>query len=177
MKYIKLIVLLAIATSLTWAAPTPTPSVVTWELDCFVPDVVKPIQMTIGDDTEATTFWYLRVLLTNDTRDDLDFIPNVDLATNTGEIHPESKDVPVSVYTAIKGLYDQPLLMDLTTAAGKFLQGDDNAKSIVVMFSDFDTDAGQVSIYLEGLSGETSTVTLPSPITRTYIGIDGEGMG
>jgi hypothetical protein len=172
-RMIKLIVVLAMLSTLAIAAPTPTPAVVTWEMDCMIPDTLKPIQMTVGEAAQPTTFWYLRILVTNETNNDIDFIPDVDLVTNTGEMHANDVDVPVSVFPAIKGLYNQPLLMDLTDATGKVLQGNDNAKAILLAFADFDPAAGQADIYITGLSGETETVTLPTPITRTFVGIDG----
>jgi len=173
-RMIKLIVLLAVLSPLAIAAPTPTPSLVTWQMDCMVPDSLKPIRMQIGDDENAKTFWYLRILVTNKTGEDIDFIPDVDLVTNTGEIHPNDLDVPVAVFTEVKSLYNQPLLMDLTDATGKVLQGDDNAKAILLMFSDFDPDAGQADVYITGLSGETEVVKLPEPVTKTRVTVEGE---
>jgi hypothetical protein len=173
-RMIKLIVLLAALSPLAIAAPTPTPSLVAWQMDCMVPDSLKPIRLMIGDDETAQTFWYLRILVTNKTGEDIDFIPDVDLVTNTGEIHPNDQDVPVAVFSQVKSLYNQPLLMDLTDATGKVLQGDDNAKAILLLFSDFDPAAGQADVYITGLSGETEVVKLPEPVTKTRVTVDGE---
>ena len=92
-------------------------------------------------------------------------MPDLLLYTETCEIVRCGKHTPMVVFNKIKALYNDPLMKIPTAMTGKLLQGEDNAKSSVAIWPDFDPNTGKVSIFFGGLSGETTSVNLPAPIT------------
>ena len=169
MKRIAPVALLAVigaAIGLALAAPEPSDVPVEWELDIELFDVAMPISITLPGDDEPTVFWYLRYLVTNETGEDREFTPVIDLATNTGQLIRAGATVPPVVYRGIKARHHQPLLKDLPAMAGRLLQGADNAKAGVAIWPDFDAQAGQIDIFISGLSGEMQVVHLPNPVER-----------
>ncbi|MHC4984904.1 MAG: hypothetical protein ACYTFO_01985 [Planctomycetota bacterium] len=166
--------LLGVAVALAGTAPEPETAPITWELDFQPLGVVCPIRIVLPGDEQATTFWYLRYRIINDTGDDRQFIPSFDLATDTGQLFNSRTPIPRVVYEEIKSLHNQPLLTNVAGVAGKILQGEDNAKDGVAIWPDFDPAAGSVDIFVGGLSGEEETVTLPSPLTATVVNAAGE---
>jgi len=169
MKHIVPVALLAVTCTvigLALAAPEPSDVPVKWELDIELFDVAMPISVTLPGDDEPTVFWYLRYLVTNETGEDREFTPVIDLATNTGQLIRAGTSIPPVAYDEIKALHHQPLLKDLPAMAGRLLQGADNAKAGVAIWPDFDEQAGQIDIFISGLSGETQVVQLPNPVER-----------
>ncbi len=151
-------------TSVGADVPAPSEVAVTWELDTYFPDPIKPIEVVLPGDTEPTTFWYLRYLVTNEGDDEVTFIPQIELVTNTGQVVPSDTGTPTAVFEAIRDLHNQPLLRTLADITGPILVGADNAQAGVAIWPDFDPRAGSVEVYITGLSGETQMVDLPTPI-------------
>ncbi len=179
MKSIAAIAVLAMigaVIGLAVAGPSPSDVPVTWELDVYLPDVALPIVVTLPGSDEESVFWYLRYEVTNDTGEDREFTPVIDLTTNTGHIIRAGTNTPTLVYERIKALYNQPLLKNMPAMAGRFLQGDDNAKMGVAIWPDFDGDAGQIDIFITGLSGEMQIVKLPNPVEQTVTDVDGNSV-
>jgi hypothetical protein len=143
--------------------PKPLTVPLQWQLEIELGDF-RPIAVRLPDKKEDQIFWYLRYTVTNRSGDDRVFVPEVILYTDTGEIVRAGKQTPMAVFNKIKALYNDPLMKIPTAMTGKLLQGEDNAKSSVAIWPDFDPNAGKVSIFLGGLSGETTSVNLPSPI-------------
>jgi hypothetical protein len=135
-----------------------------WQFEIELGDF-RPIAVRLPDKKEDQIFWYLRYTVTNRSGDDRVFVPEVILYTDTGEIVRAGKQTPMAVFNKIKALYNDPLMKIPTAMTGKLLQGEDNAKSSVAIWPDFDPNAGKVSIFVGGLSGETVSVNLPAPIT------------
>ncbi len=144
--------------------PKPLTVPLQWQLEIELGDF-RPIAVRLPDKKEDQIFWYLRYTVTNRSGDDRVFVPEVILYTDTGEIVRAGKQTPMAVFNKIKALYNDPLMKVPTAMTGKLLQGEDNAKSSVAIWPDFDPNAGKVSIFLGGLSGETTSVDLPAPIT------------
>jgi hypothetical protein len=65
------------------------------------------------------------------------------------------------VFNKIKELYKSDLLLSPTAIYGKLLQGEDNAKDGVIIFSDIDPAARDFRLFVAGLSGETAEVKNP----------------
>jgi len=125
----------------------------------------RPIAVKLPDKDAPQVFWYLRYTVTNQSGDDHIFVPEFVLYTDTGQVIRAGKKTPMGVFDKVKKLYNDPLIKPPASMTGKLLQGEDNAKSSVAIWPDFDPNAGQVSIFVGGLSGETASITLPSPIT------------
>jgi hypothetical protein len=144
--------------------PKPLTVPLQWQFEIELGDF-RPIAVRLPDKKEDQIFWYLRYTVTNRSGEDRIFVPEFILYTDTGEIVRAGKQTPMVVFNKIKALYNDPLMKIPTAMTGTLLQGEDNAKSSVAIWPDFDPNAGKVSIFLGGLSGETTSVDLPAPIT------------
>ena len=148
--------------------PFPTPKVVPlhWELQVEI-GKLRPISVRLAGQEEDQIFWYLPYTVTNKTGEDQMFVPEIVLYTDSGKLTRAGKSVPGAVFDRIKALHSDPLMKAPASMTGKLLQGQDNAKSSVAIWPDFDPNAGKVSVFIGGLSGETYALTLPAPITVT----------
>ncbi|GEM_PF-686616 len=135
-----------------------------WQFEIELGDL-RPIAVRLPDKKEDQIFWYLRYTVTNRSGEDRILVPEVILYTDTGAIIRSGKQTPMVVFDKIKAVYNDPLMKAPTAMTGKLLQGEDNAKGSVAIWPDFDPNAGKVSIFFGGLSGETVSVNLPAPIT------------
>ncbi len=152
------------------ALTVPEPSLVpiTWELDIDV-QPMRDVQVDVPGEDEPQLYWYVRYTITNNTGQDQSFVPDFVLYTDTGDVLRAGRNVPTVVFEKIKKVHNEPLLKDMAAMTGKILQGRDNAKDGVAIWSDFDRQAGGIDIFVGGLSGETAEVTLPKPIEITEV--------
>ena len=146
----------------TYPKPLTVPQ--QWQFEIELGDL-RPIAVRLPDKKEDQIFWYLRYTVTNRSGEDRILVPEVILYTDTGAIIRSGKQTPMVVFDKIKAVYNDPLMKAPTAMTGKLLQGEDNAKGSVAIWPDFDPNAGKVSIFFGGLSGETVSVNLPAPIT------------
>lgn len=149
---------------LSGSYPKPLTVPQQWQFDVEIGDL-RPISVRLPDKTEDQIFWYLRYTVTNRSGEDRTFVPEIILYTDTGEIIRSGKRTPMVVFDKIKAVYNDTLMKVPTAMTGTLIQGEDNAKGSVAIWPDFDPNAGKVSIFLGGLSGETVSVKLPAPIT------------
>lgn len=153
----------ALAGSETQPAPKPSLVPVQWELD-FQFQQPKAIRVQIPGEASPRVFWYMVYTVANHTGADQIFVPEFVLYTDTGEIYRAGKGVQGAVFDAVKKTVNDPLLRDTIGVAGRLLQGDDNAKTGVAIWPDFDPKAGAFDVFVGGLSGETAEVVLPVPV-------------
>jgi hypothetical protein len=138
----------------------PTPSIVpvSWELN-FRHGALERLMMPVNGEQKA--FWYLRYSVINNSGRDVLFTPSFELVAETGEVSEAFKNVPNDVFTRIKELYKNQFLMSPTAIYGRLLQGEDNAKDGVIIFTDIDPEARNFQLFISGLSGETAEVKNP----------------
>jgi hypothetical protein len=158
----------AAAAIAVWAAaahtaPKPSEVPTSWELQIRY-EKPTAISVKVPGKDRPQRFWFLRYMVINQTGEDRIFVPTFILYTDTGQILHAGRDVPKVVFNRIKGLYDDPLLKDMTAMTGKLLQGEDNAKRGVAIWPEFDPRAGGFDIFVGGLSGETVEIDLHRPI-------------
>ncbi len=151
-----------------YTVPEPSLAPLSWELDIEL-HPLRSIQVKVPGKDEPQLFWYLRYTLTNNTGQDQSYVPEFVLYTDTGDVLRAGKNVPAVVFETIKKVRNEPLLKDMTGMTGKVLQGQDNAKDGVAIWPDFDHDAGEVDIFIGGLTGETQEIKLPRPIKATEV--------
>jgi hypothetical protein len=156
-----MVVMIAVSTART--APKPAAVPVSWQLDIHYEDP-QPIELTLPGETFPRRYWYVRYTVTNGTGTERIFVPEFTLYADTGQVLRSGQRVPLSVFKAVKKRHNDPLLKDMTGMTGRLLQGDDNAKDGVAIWEDIDPAAGIFDIFINGLSGETAEVKLPSPI-------------
>jgi hypothetical protein len=165
---------LAAAVAVGIGAEPPKPSIVpkAWELE-FTYEVPRPITLKISGEDKPQTFWYMLYRVINETGKDQIFVPDFTLYTDTGQVLRAGEHVPSLVFTAVQKLHNNPLLVDLPTATGRILQGEDNSKYGVAIWRDIDPKARRFDIFVSGLSGEREKVTLPEAVKK--IELDREG--
>lgn len=140
------------------AAPEPSLVPSSWELT-FKHGTVQRIFVTV--DGKRTAFYYMRYTVVNNTGRDILFTPDFQLLTDTGQQTTAFSGVPNEVFQKIKDLYKNPFMESPTQILGKLLQGDDNAKDGVIIFTGIDPEARNYQLYVSGLSGETAEVSNP----------------
>lgn len=154
----------AMALNLTLPAahgvPEPAPVATAWELN-FKSFAPERLVMTPAGQSQSQTYWFIRYKVTNDTGRDLLFTPEFQLLTDTGQLLDAGKGVADSVFDKIKSLYNNPLLDSPVQVLGKLLQGEDNARESVAIFTGVDANARVFTFEISGLSGETAEVTNP----------------
>ena len=154
-----------------WAAmvcvslAAPEPAIVPGPRDWTV-DVTfeHPQQIVLRTEKGGSRrFWYTILTLTNKSGRDVDFYPNCELMTDTFHILPAGKNAPAAVFQGIKRRHRRkyPFLEALEKAGNKMLEGEDNAKDIAVVWSDFDKQVKNIKVFITGLSNETAAIEHP----------------
>jgi len=126
----------------------------------------QQIVLPSGVDNRLMRFWYVLLTVTNKTGQDVDFYPKCDLMTDTFQIIPAGKGVPLLVFEQINRRHQSryPFLESVERVGNKLLQGEDNTKDIAIIWHDFDTKARNIKIFIAGLSNET--VAIDHPVAR-----------
>lgn len=134
-----------------------------WQLDVKFHDPQR-INLILPGQAEPTTFWYMLYEVTNHTRRDVNFLPSVDLVTNTLQVIRGGDNIHPWVYEAIiqRHKHEFPFLSPPTKVTGKLLQGRANARATVAVFRTFDPEASSFTIYASGFSGEMKRITNPA---------------
>lgn len=156
---------LVLFAAISGAAPEPAvvqgPNLWTAEVE------FQPLRQFMYQPTEHVKprrFWYTIITVLNRTNRDIEFYPQCDLMTETFQILPAGKLVPPQVFQGIKTRHaaQYPLLESLREVDSRILQGEDNARDIAIIWSDFDPQAKNVKLFISGLSNETAILRLPS---------------
>ena len=146
------------------AAPEPAivPGPAQWTIDTVF---THPQQIVLQSsvNNRLMRFWYTIITLTNNTNSDVEFYPKCDLMTDTFRIIPAGKGVSPAVFGHIKTRHQSryPFLEPLERVSNKMLQGEDNAKDVVIIWPDFDAQAKNTKVFITGLSNETVAIDHP----------------
>ena len=177
MRYFAAILALGLAFTLLTASAEPVlkPGIVptSWELEIEY-NTPQPITILLPGWKEKRTFWYMLYTVTNRSGGDRIFVPGFCLYTDTGQVTRAGDRIPAAVFNAIKKRHNNPLLVDMASITGKLLQGEDNARDGVAIWTDFDHKARGFDLFVAGLSGERVKIKLPKPITVTVTDKDGK---
>jgi hypothetical protein len=122
-----------------------------------------PQQIVLPSAGGERRFWYMIVSVTNRSGRDIDFYPRCDLMTDTFELVPAGRGVPAAVFEMIKQRHGAayPFLESFDRVDSRLLQGEDNAKDLIIAWRDFDLQATSFKVFLGGLSNETAAVRHP----------------
>ncbi|MFB3894158.1 MAG: hypothetical protein ACE15C_19310 [Phycisphaerae bacterium] len=145
------------------AIPKPSPVASSWQLDIET-RTPHAISVLLPGAKERQTFWYMVYTVANHTGSDQTFVPEFTLYTDTGQVLRAGSQVPADVFDFVKRAVNDPHLLDSIAVGGRLLQGDDNAKTGVAIWPDFDPKAGGFDVFIGGLSGESVEISLPSPV-------------
>ncbi|MHC4063725.1 MAG: hypothetical protein ACYSUI_04395 [Planctomycetota bacterium] len=147
----------------TAAAPEPSLSPQSWELDFEFRDPTR-ITLTLPGDSQPTTFWYLLYSVTNNTGDEIEFYPSFHLVTDTLQVVEGGSNISPRVYEAIRARHkkEHPFMVDPPAVFGLLKQGEDNRLTSAAVFRNFDPEASHFTIYVGGLSGELARLSNPA---------------
>lgn len=122
-----------------------------------------PQQLLVQGPGGPEVLWYTILTITNRSGGDVDFYPRCELMTDTFEIVPSGRELPVGVFARIKRRHKDkyPFLESLEQSGNKLLEGEDNAKDIAIIWRDFDSEAKSIKLFIGGLSNETAIVEFP----------------
>lgn len=140
--------------------PTPAVASDAWQLE-LQHDTPETIAVT---DVFGNTawYWYLPYTVINDTGSDQNFIPEVTIVTDTGNIIEAGRGVPARVYNTIAQQLHNPLLESPQAVIGNLRQGEDFAKQSVAIWPVPPEDVDQFTLFFAGLSGESAVLLKPS---------------
>jgi len=157
------LMLFAMAMGLCAMAPEPNPVPQRWQFD------VRPGDLRFAKfetpDGQLRGYFFLTYRVVNNTKEDLLLAPLFELTTENGDIVRSGRDVPQSVMKKIMAEVDNPLTQDQISILGTLLQGEENGREGVVVFSDVDISARIITIYATGFSGETAPYDVTDPKT------------
>ncbi|MGC9453802.1 MAG: hypothetical protein ACP5HU_02970 [Phycisphaerae bacterium] len=149
-----------------FTAPEPAEVPTSWQLD-FEYERPRAVKVQLPGEEKPRLYWVMIYTVTNNTGEDRIFVPDFVLYTDTGQMIRAGTDVPSRVFQQVKRIYNEPLLKNLSDITGKLLQGADNARTGAAIWPDYDEEAGSFDIFVDGLSGESVEIELPSPVTVT----------
>jgi hypothetical protein len=145
-----------------WAAPAADPYPKTWQLEFSFYDPQK-ISVRVPGESREMTCWYLLYRVSNHTGGEIQFYPSFRLVTDTLREVEGGAEVNPIVYDAIFARHKRefPFLSLPGAVTGLLLQGEENSRSSVAVFREFDPEASSFTILVSGLSGDL--VRIPSP--------------
>lgn len=126
----------------------------------------QPQQITVRIPGQPTPqrFWYIILTLTNTTaNEEVSLIPSCQLVTDTFKTIPAGQGVSKEVFDLIKSKHEgqYPFLESMDFADMRLRKGADNARDIAIIWPEFDPKANVVSLFIAGLSNESTVVKDP----------------
>ena len=127
--------------------PQPSKARVSWELKFAFQDPQR-IVITLPGDVEPTTFWYMLYRVENDTGQDVPFFPTAELVTSSLQVTEGGDQISPTVYDAIRQKHNvtHPFLSVPGHVMGTLLQGEDNARTSMVVFRQFNFEDNAFTI-------------------------------
>ena len=141
----------------------PSRALLSWELKFSFSDPQR-ITLTLPGANQPATYWYMLYTVENDTDHDVPFYATAELVTASLQVVKGGEQISPTVYDAIKARHKitHPFMIDPSRVSGTLLQGEDNAKTSMVVFRQFNREDNAFSIYFSGLSGEIKQQPNPS---------------
>ena len=136
-----------------------------WQLD-FKYHHPRAIAVRLPGETVPRTYWFLTYTVTNNSGEDQNFVPEIMLLTDAGDLVRANRNIPPRVFATIHQELSNPLLRSPTEVVGRLLQGPDNAVDGVAIWPMPEHDVNHVTFFIQGLSGETYEVQAPSGKTH-----------
>lgn len=145
------------------AAPAPTGSVLAAPVTAPARELdFKPTELRLFRDAESGRhYWYFTYEVVNKTGQDQRFAPRIELLTDEGRIVRQGDGVPGRVQKEIKAYLKNPLLEDQFEILGTVLQGEEHARTGLVVFTADELDPTELAVFVQGLSRETRKTENP----------------
>jgi hypothetical protein len=139
-------------------APEPSATSKRWQLQADF----GPLRVfSATTDSGPRTFYYMTYKALNRSGQDVIFAPSFDLVDSSGTVNKSGRSVPESVTKAILARLGNPLIQDQISILGSILQGEENAKEGLAVWSCENFRPGEINVYAAGFSGETAQVKAP----------------
>lgn len=151
-----------VLTSAVGLAPEPDPVPTRWQLE-IAPGPLRTAYVHAGDASGA--YLYFTYSVTNNTGEDLEFVPSFEMATDGGPVMLSGSGVAPAVTDQLLALLENPFLQDQIDILGPIQQGPENAKHGVVIWPLERFQADEVRVFGAGFSGETDAIELPNART------------
>ena len=143
------------------AAPQPSVVPRKWELNFRFTDPQR-IAVEVPGRAEPVVYWYMLYTVENRTGEAQDFYPTFEIVTDTLQVVESDVGVSPEAFRAVQRRWNDPLLLEPSRINGRLLVGEDRAKRGVAIWPDFDPRAREFTVYVRGLSGETTWVKNPA---------------
>ncbi len=163
MRWMPMIVSVGLLATATFTAPAPArypePSVypITWEL-AFKYETPRRIVVEVPGQSSPKAYWYMTYVATNNTQTEQVFLPTFEMVTKEGKIIRSDSERSASVFQAIAKRERSKPLQPALDLQGRILVGEDQAKYGVAIWEEPEAELGSVTIYVSGLSGETTVL-------------------
>jgi hypothetical protein len=164
MRWLPLLTCVGLLTTATFNSfapalyPQPSLYPITWEL-AFKYDTLRRIVVEVPGERSPKAYWYMTYIATNNTTEDQVFLPTFELVTKEGKIIRSNTERSKVVFDTIaQRERSKPLQSDLELQ-GRILVGEDQAKYGVAIWEEPSPELGNISVFVSGLSGETSALT------------------
>lgn len=144
---------LALLNSRAQAYPKPSPHRITWELD-FEHKAPSRIVVNVPGSYAPRAYWYLPFTVTNNSKEEQQFLPEIELVDEAGKVHRSDQNIPKEVFNAIKVREGKKFMQPLRDVSGRLLIGADQAKDSVAIWPEPMERMGTFTVFVNGLSGE-----------------------
>lgn len=161
--FARLLVVTIMAGSLAGFAPEPDPVPRRWQLDVKLGPLRFASVEVPGSGPQA--FFFMTYTVTNASGTDVLLAPAWDLATSDGEVLRSGRNVPASVTRDLLAKLENPYLQDQIDIIGVLMQGEENAKDGLVIWSATDFRLDEIAVYGAGFSGEAKPFEVLNPAT------------
>ncbi len=142
------------------AAPEPEVIPIRWEVRAtFSPIRVVTVETPAG----PAAYYYMTYTAQNNSGQDVLFAPTFDMVTDSGQIVRSGKGINADTTKAVMAAANNAELQDQIAIIGPLLQGEENAKSGIAIWTAEDLRPGEFTVYAAGFSGESVTVKPPAP--------------
>ncbi|MGQ0626840.1 MAG: hypothetical protein ACT4PL_01920 [Phycisphaerales bacterium] len=148
-------------------APEPDPVPRRWQFDV----VMGPLRLaTFTTDKDGPrTYAYCTYKVTNNSGDDLLFAPSFELSLGAGETIKSGRAVPAEVSKKLIERSQNPFLQDQISVIGNLMQGAENAKEGLVVFTMDNLKPEKIAVYAAGFSGETTSLSIPGAAEKVLL--------
>ena len=144
------------------AYPKPDPVPPRWELK-FLPGDLRLYVDPVSDES----YWYLTYEIMNRTGRGHVWAPTFTLYSDSGEIIASGRGVSTRVTSDLRELLANELMENQNEIIGEIFHGREHAKEGLVIWPAGTLDVNEISMFVAGISGETTTVT--NPITGEVV--------
>ena len=135
--------------------PTPAIASLAWNLNLRFQDPQR-LSVMLPGESAPTVYWYMLYTVDNPSDREIDFYPSFEVVTDKLEVIRADRGVSPEAYQAVYRRARDPLLLPPEKIAGRILRGKDQARHGVAIWKDLEPRAKGFTVYVGGLSGEST---------------------